>query len=492
MDASSGWEISLHGEAGVHPLVSDIWGHGGVLDQTSDHCESWIDVGEGPSFDPLGVEVVDSVLEDVGEGLIPVAGIEADEISLDLGLLDEDLLDSWEEDEVLHGHVDVGLEVHGELNGDLLLGGSVRADEVKLGENTVLFSDNNTVSSVEGDWSLGVAGHQSETDIDVDILTVVIGDLWHNLSELGSDVLVVDHVWEEVIVSNLEEGVDSALMNIELLTMGVCESWWVLVVDGNFPFGVYFLTLWDVEETVHEELDEVGSFLNLWSGGHGEVQWELLSEKREHEGVVTLTGNHFVEFIDLSVDDTADLWEHVLDDLVDDALGDLDEPVEEGVLHLNVDLSDVDLGGLDNLPVNFIVRGRLNNEFDGQVGDIDVGSLEWNELQGIELGIDVHVDVDATELNLNFIGTVNVLERFLFESIDLDEVNVLEVKCVKSALHLVIDVEGLVVQLEVGEKWHEGLHDVVDRRRVERSADCTWSSLSVGGSPQGAVLNFES
>ena len=125
LNTGHGRKISLHGEAGVHPLVSDVWGHGGVLDQTSDHSKSWVKAGEGPSLNVFGVEVIDGVLEDVGEGLIPVAGIEADDISLDGGVGNLNLLNSWEENEVFHGHVDVGHEVHGKLDSSLIFGGCV-------------------------------------------------------------------------------------------------------------------------------------------------------------------------------------------------------------------------------------------------------------------------------------------------------------------------------------------------------------------------------
>lgn len=129
---------------------------------------------------------------------------------------------------------------------------------------------------------------------------------------------------------------------------------------------------------------------------------------------------------------------------------------------MNVDLSDVDFGGFNDLPVNLIIRGGLNNEFNGQIGNVKMGSLERNEFQSTELGIDLHVNVDSTNFDFNLIGSINVFDGLLSESRHSVEVDVLEVEGVESALHLVIDVECLIVQLEIGENWNEGLHDVVD------------------------------
>lgn len=312
-----GWKISLHGEAGVHPLVSDVWGHGGVLDQTSDHSKSWVKVGKGPSLNVFGVEVIDGILEDVGEGLIPVTSIEADDVSLNSRVGNLNLLNGWEENEVFHSHVDVRLEVHGELDSGLIFGCCVGANKVKLGKSAIHVSDDDTMSGIELDWGLSVFGHQRETKSDFNVLAVVFSDLWHHLGDLRSDVFGGDHVREETLISNLDHGVNSALMNIELLTMGVCESWWVLVIDLNFVLGVDFLALWDVEETVHEELDKVRSFLQFWGGRHGEVQWELFSKGWYDEGVVTLVGYHLVNLINFGINEPTDLWKHVLDDRVD-------------------------------------------------------------------------------------------------------------------------------------------------------------------------------
>lgn len=210
--------------------------------------------------------------------------------------------------------------------------------------------------STELDWSIGVLGHERETKSNFNVLAIVLSDLWHHLGELRSDVFGGDHIWEETLVSNLDQGVNGALMNIELLTVGVCESWWVLVIDLNFVFGVDFLALWDVEEAVHEDLDKVRSLLQFWGGRHGEVQWELFSEGWYDEGIVSLVCYHLVNLINFGVNESTDLWKHVLDDCVNDTRRDLDEPVQEGAGHLNVDLSNVDLRSFDDFPVNIIVR----------------------------------------------------------------------------------------------------------------------------------------
>lgn len=112
--------------------------------------------------------------------------------------------------------------------------------------------------------------------------------------------------------------------------------------------------------------------------------------------------------------------------------------------------------------MDIIVRGRFNDEFDGQISNVNMRSLEWDEFQSVELSINVHVNVDSTNFDFNLIGSFDVFDGLSSESRDSVKVNVLEVEGIESALHLVVDIECLIVQLEVGENWNEGLHDVVD------------------------------
>lgn len=180
------------------------------------------------------------------------------------------------------------------------------------------------------------------------------------------------------------------------------------------------------------------------------------------EGVVSLISDHLVNLINFGINESTDLWEHVLDDFVDNTGRHLYEPVQEGAGHLNVDLSYVDLGGFNDLPVDIIVRGRFNDEFDGQISNVNMRSLEWDEFQSFKLSINFHVNVDSTNFDFDLIGSVDVSDGLSSESRHSIKVNVLEVEGVERALHLVVDIECLIVQLEVGENWNEGLHDVVD------------------------------
>jgi len=91
-----------------------------------------------------------------------------------------------------------------------------------------------------------------------------------------------------------------------------------------------------------------------------------------------------------------------------------------------------------------------------------MGGLEWDEFQSGKLSINVHVNVDSTNFDFDLVGSVDVFDGLSLESRHGVKVNVLEVESVESALHHVVDVESLIVQLEVGENWNKGLHDVVD------------------------------
>ena len=68
-----GWEIGLHGEndarilrAYVHPLVSNVWNHGRVLDQTkeepiNDHSNSWIKADKDQKSGPISFQMICSI-----------------------------------------------------------------------------------------------------------------------------------------------------------------------------------------------------------------------------------------------------------------------------------------------------------------------------------------------------------------------------------------------------------------------------------------------
>jgi len=65
-----GWQVCLHFEAGPHPLVGDVWSHGGVLEDSTDHAKLWVPVGEGPSVkEPLVVNVLGLIEHFSGKGV---------------------------------------------------------------------------------------------------------------------------------------------------------------------------------------------------------------------------------------------------------------------------------------------------------------------------------------------------------------------------------------------------------------------------------------
>jgi len=133
--------VSLEGETSVHPPVSYIRRHGGVFDEACDHHETWVKSIDVPSLSPLEIKIVDLICKNLLEEVVVVASIHSNQIFLNLGVVDIDFVNMWEENEVLHGKVNNSLQVHHEVNASLILDSLVRADEVYLGHNSILVAD---------------------------------------------------------------------------------------------------------------------------------------------------------------------------------------------------------------------------------------------------------------------------------------------------------------------------------------------------------------
>lgn len=43
----------MHFETSPHPLVGDVWSHGGVLEESTEHAKLWVQVGESPAVKPV-------------------------------------------------------------------------------------------------------------------------------------------------------------------------------------------------------------------------------------------------------------------------------------------------------------------------------------------------------------------------------------------------------------------------------------------------------
>jgi len=60
------WQVCLHLEASEHPLIGDVWSHGGILEDSADHAKLWVPVGKSPTVKELLVVEVLGLIEDLG------------------------------------------------------------------------------------------------------------------------------------------------------------------------------------------------------------------------------------------------------------------------------------------------------------------------------------------------------------------------------------------------------------------------------------------
>mmetsp|Transcript_5416 Transcript_5416/g.9108 ORF Transcript_5416/g.9108 Transcript_5416/m.9108 type:complete len:201 (-) Transcript_5416:386-988(-) len=198
-------------------------------------------------------------------------------------------------------------------------------------------------------------------------------------------------------------------MNPELLAVRVLKS--VRVDSTSLDIGGHDGgVLGVVEEAVEVDIDQVGVLGDFGSLRHGQVEWVVVLEEGHREGVGALARNHLVDLLDLGVDHDLCLGQLVLNDFVDHVGGLVHEPVEEGVLHLDGDGVKGDLGGLHEGPVHLVSGGGLNHEVNGEVAHLHVAGLERNEVEGVELGVDVHIDIHASDLNVDLVGALDLLE----------------------------------------------------------------------------------
>lgn len=142
----------MHTEATIDPTILNIWSQGRVFDKTTKHGELWIEVSDGPSLFPLGVESISLSLKKLGELIIEIVHLDTDDVFHSLGVFNEDVLDNWEEDEVVHGYVGMSLKIHGKENSNFIRGSLIRADELYSSNEILFVTNNDTVFLTEGNW----------------------------------------------------------------------------------------------------------------------------------------------------------------------------------------------------------------------------------------------------------------------------------------------------------------------------------------------------
>lgn len=110
----SSWHISLHFPSEKHVALGKVWGDGEVFQDSTDHAEDWVEVGEWEALCVLHVDVVGFVLKDVGEQNVVVVSPHADVVLDHFSSSNVYLFNIWIDDKVEHGKVEVRFKVHAE------------------------------------------------------------------------------------------------------------------------------------------------------------------------------------------------------------------------------------------------------------------------------------------------------------------------------------------------------------------------------------------
>jgi len=173
----------LHGEAGVEVVAEDVWSDSELLDESSQESDGWVEVGEWVSLGILDVDVVGKVLEDGGKQNVVVVGVHTNVVLDNDGVLGEDLLNVWIDDEVEQGKVGVSLEVELEDDGGLVHDGGVGHGKIEGSSDVGLASEDDSVILVEVD-GLAISEVHGELDSDDGIVSVDGWDLMEDLLHL--------------------------------------------------------------------------------------------------------------------------------------------------------------------------------------------------------------------------------------------------------------------------------------------------------------------
>jgi len=271
----------------------------------------------------------------------------------------------------------------------------------------------------------------------------------------------------------LEDGVNHVFVDVNLLTEGVVLSWW----EGG-DVGGGGLDLVSNNHTVEEESDEVGVDTGNWGMGHGHV--DVGTHDWEHESHWSFSGNGGVQGLNLGIDEFAELWHHVVDGHIDELSADINKLLKERVLHLDADVIKVELGGVNEFPVDVVGGWDLFElEFDGHVGDIDGGGVHWDEMESTERSVKKNRGIDAGEHNLYLVGSWNHEELLGLEAGDGVDVDGVKGKFVKDGGLGDVGHESMVVEHVITQDWHESLHHVVDGGGVDVSTQGTGVQLSL-------------
>jgi len=215
------WSVGGHAEAGVHPSVGDVWAHGRVLDEATDHGKVWVELSDWdaglvhlvPGLSHQGADGVEHEVVLVGAHLHGTVG--------EGGVPEVSGLEHWVENDVAHREVRVHL--HGRLESEHGLWCSIvfsHSEELNV-EHGLWTSDNDAVLHRERDHIVLVSWINCESEVA--LISANILELWKNHEE------VFVHGWRSqlntlvVIGSAGHQGVEHGFVDPELLSMSVLD-----------------------------------------------------------------------------------------------------------------------------------------------------------------------------------------------------------------------------------------------------------------------------
>lgn len=128
--------------------------------------------------------------------------------------------------------------------------------------------------------------------------------------------------------------------------------------------------------------------------------------------------------------------------------------------------------------MHVVIWSGLEHHIEACLINLDRLSLEWNKAKSINLTINDWVDIDSTELDVNFICSWHLLED-REPNINCIEMHWLKSEFVQQILLLNVEIDRFIVQGEVACQWNSRLQDVFRWGGVQDEANVTslWLDL---------------
>lgn len=168
---------------------------------------------------------------------------------------------------------------------------------------------------------------------------------------------------------------------------------------------------WD-EQAIEEDLGKLCVTKELWCGSHRKVHSNVVSTKQPRvESVWPFIGNHFVNEVNFAGEKFFKVWDDsVIYSQVDEFPTIFNKLVKEMALHLDVDVSNGDLGSFVHVPVH-TVRFVFGSHFEvnGHVRDIDSSAVEWNNCKSLEFSINESLEVDPGNSYVDVVSSGDIV-----------------------------------------------------------------------------------